>query len=58
MAVRSLLKEVTQNHHEDKTKGAYEDRVVRYPLGLGTILHAEYVRETLESAAKLPAPGK
>jgi hypothetical protein len=49
---------LAQNHHEDKTKSAYEDRVVRYPLGMGTILHAEYVREALESAAKLPAPGK
>lgn len=42
---------LAQHHHEDKLKSEYEDRVIRHPLGMGTILHASYVRETLEIAA-------
>jgi hypothetical protein len=47
---------LAQFNHEDRMKSEYEDRVVRHPLGLGTILHAQYVRDTLEAAAKPPAP--
>lgn len=46
---------LAQHHHEDKLKSEYEDRVIRHPLGMGTILHASFVRETVEKAA---APSK
>ena len=42
---------ISQHHHVDKLKSEYEDRTLRHPLGLGTVLHAAFVRETLEQAA-------
>lgn len=42
---------IAQHHHEDKIRSEYEERTIRHPLGMGTILHASYVRETLEQAA-------
>ena len=47
---------LAQNHHEDRLNSEYEERVIRHPLGLGTVLHAQYVRETLEAAAPAPEP--
>jgi len=41
---------------EDRMKSEYEERLVRHPLGLGTILHAQYVRETLDAAARQNEP--
>lgn len=43
---------LAQNHHEERQKGEYEERTIRYPLGLGTVLRARYVREVLDEAAK------
>lgn len=42
---------IAQHHHEDKIDSEYEERVIRHPLGMGTVLHADYVLETLEQAA-------
>lgn len=42
---------LAQHHHEDKVHSEYEERVIRHPLGMGTVLHADYVLETLEQAA-------
>jgi hypothetical protein len=42
---------ISQHHHVDKLKSEYEDRTIRHPLGLGTVLHASFVRETVEQAA-------
>jgi hypothetical protein len=42
---------ISQHHHVDKLKSEYEDRTIRHPLGMGTVLHASFVRETLEQAA-------
>ncbi|QJE95313.1 trypsin-like peptidase domain-containing protein [Luteolibacter luteus] len=42
---------LAQHHHEDKIHSEYEERVIRHPLGMGTVLHAGYVLETLEQAA-------
>jgi hypothetical protein len=47
---------VAQSHSEERMKSEYEERTIRRPLGIGTVLHAEYVRETLEAAAKQNAP--
>jgi hypothetical protein len=43
---------ISQHHHVDKVKSEYEDRTLRHPLGIGTVLHASFIRETLEQAAK------
>ncbi|MES2572478.1 MAG: trypsin-like serine protease [Verrucomicrobiota bacterium] len=41
-----------QQYYVDELKGMYEEHTIRTPLGFGIILHAQYVRETLEAAAK------
>jgi hypothetical protein len=33
----------------------YEERSIHHPLGLGSVLHAEFVRDTIERAAKRDA---
>jgi len=43
---------IAQHHHEDRIKTEYEERLIRHPLGMGTILHAHFVRETLAAASK------
>ncbi|MCB1131873.1 MAG: trypsin-like peptidase domain-containing protein [Verrucomicrobiae bacterium] len=43
---------LAQHHHVDKMKSEYEEREIRYPLGMGTVLHARYILETLELAGK------
>lgn len=43
-----------QFRHDEQVKMEYEERSVHYPLGLGEVLHAQFVRETIEQAAKLP----
>lgn len=43
---------IAQHHHEDRLNSEYEERVIRHPLGMGTVLHAAYVLDTLEMAAK------
>jgi len=47
---------IAQSNQEDTMKSEYEERVVRHPLGMGTILHATYVREALAAAATDAAP--
>ena len=47
---------LAQFHHDERVTSEYEERTIHHPLGLGTILHAQYVRETLEKAAKPTAP--
>lgn len=45
---------VAQYNHDEKSKMAFEERSVRHPLGLGKVLHAQYIRETLEQAVRPP----
>jgi hypothetical protein len=33
--------------HDEEVKSMFEERKIHYPLGLGTILHATFVRETI-----------
>jgi hypothetical protein len=47
---------LAQFHHDEHVTTEYEDRTIRHPLGMGTILHAQYIHETLEAAAKPNAP--
>ncbi|MGO8931836.1 MAG: trypsin-like peptidase domain-containing protein [Limisphaerales bacterium] len=41
--------------HDEQVKMEYEERSIHHPLGLGSVLHAQFVRETIESAAKQDA---
>jgi hypothetical protein len=49
---------VAQNWHEDRMKSEFEDRTVRHPLGMGTVLHAQFIRETFAAAAQRDDPKK
>ena len=33
---------IAQLRHDEKIKSAYEERTMHYPLGLGTVLHAQF----------------
>ncbi len=46
---------IAQFRHDEQVKTEYEERSIHYPLGLGEVLHAQFVRETIEEAAK-PEP--
>jgi hypothetical protein len=43
---------IAQNFIDVRVKTDYEEHLTRHPLGLGIVLHAQYVRETIEAAAK------
>jgi hypothetical protein len=47
---------LAQSRHDETIKGIYEERTVHHPLGIGTVVHAQFVRETIEAAAKQAAP--
>jgi hypothetical protein len=47
---------LAQFRHDERVTSEYEERTIHHPLGLGTILHAQYVRDTLEAAAKQDPP--
>jgi hypothetical protein len=47
---------VAQNHQDVRTESVHEERLTHYSLGLGTILHGQYVRDTIEAAAKQNEP--
>ena len=40
-----------QVRHDEHVKMEFEERSVHYPLGLGEVLHAQFIRETIEQAA-------
>jgi hypothetical protein len=43
---------LAQSRHDERVTTEYEERVIHHPLGLGTILHAQFVRSLIEKAAK------
>jgi hypothetical protein len=43
---------LAQSRHDERVKTEYEERVLHHPLGLGTVLHAQFVRDTIERATK------
>ena len=45
---------LAQHLHDEKVKTEYEEGTIRHPLGIGTVLHTQYVRDALEAAAKPP----
>jgi hypothetical protein len=47
---------LAQMHHDEKVKDEYEERTIHHPLGLGKVLHAQYVREMVDAASKQEEP--
>lgn len=43
---------LAQSRHDERVTTEYEERVIHHPLGLGTVLHAQFVRDLIEKAAK------
>ncbi len=43
---------VGQYRHVEKVETEFEERATHHPLGIGIVLHAQFVRETIEVAAK------
>lgn len=43
---------LAQSRHDERVTTEYEERTIHHPLGLGTVLHAPFVRDTIEQAAK------
>ena len=43
---------LAQSRHDERVTMEYEERTIHHPLGLGTVLHAQFVRDTIEQAAK------
>jgi hypothetical protein len=41
-----------QHYYTDELKGTYQDQVIRNPLGVAVICHAQFIRDTVETAAK------
>ena len=48
---------IAQFRHDEQLKTEYEERSIHYPLGLGEVLHAQFVRETIEQAAEKSSGG-
>ncbi len=48
---------LAQFRHDEKVKTEYEERTIHHPLGLGTVLYAQFVRDTIEKAAELAHTG-
>ncbi len=43
---------LAQTRHDEKVTMEYEERTIHHPLGLGTVLHAQFLRDIIEQAAK------
>jgi hypothetical protein len=44
-----------QFRHDERVKTEYEERTIHHPLGIGIVLHAQFVRDTIEEAARQAA---
>jgi hypothetical protein len=43
---------LAQFRHDEQVTLEYEERMIHHPLGLGTVLHAQFITEAIEQAAK------
>lgn len=43
---------LAQIRHDERVKMEYEERTIHHPFGLGSVLHAQFIRDTLEQAAR------
>jgi hypothetical protein len=48
---------LAESRHDERVTTEYEERTMHHPLGLGTVLHAQFVRDTIEQAAKQAGAG-
>ncbi len=46
-----------QFRHDERITTEYEERTIHHPFGLGIVLHAQFVRDTIEQAAQQNSPG-
>lgn len=46
---------LAQLRHDEKVTTEYEESTLHHPLGLGTVLHAHYLRKTITEASKTTA---
>jgi secreted trypsin-like serine protease len=46
---------LAQFRHDERVTTEYEERTIHHPFGLGKVLHAQFIRDTLEQAAKQDA---
>jgi hypothetical protein len=44
---------LAENRHDERITTEYEELTLHHPLGLGTVLRAEFVRDTILAASKL-----
>ncbi len=47
---------LAQFHHDERVTTEYEERTIHHPLGLGTVLHARYLHDTLQAATTQNVP--
>ena len=43
---------LAQYRHDEQVRMEYEERTIHHPLGLGSVLHSQFVRDTMELAFK------
>lgn len=43
---------LAENRHDEKFTTEYEERTIHHPLGLGTVLRADHVRDTISAASE------
>ena len=43
---------LAQSRHDEHVTTEYEKRTIHHPLGLGTVLHAQFIRDIIEQSAK------
>lgn len=43
---------LAQSRHDERVTTEYEERVIHHPLGLGTVLHAQFVRDLIVKSAQ------
>lgn len=49
---------IAQFRSDETIKSKFEERSLHYPLGLGEVVHAKFVRETIEQAVPPPVDAK
>jgi hypothetical protein len=43
---------ISELRHDEKLTTEYEEHIIHHPLGLGTVLHAQFIREIIEEVAE------
>ncbi|MDB6174554.1 MAG: hypothetical protein JWL59_3865 [Chthoniobacteraceae bacterium] len=48
---------LAQYRHDERVTMEYEERTIHHPLGLGIVIHAQFIRESIEQASNQHAAG-